>query len=149
MVVGYYSYYFFLASNLYYWVGWARRKYGDHNGTTESVWKKRGSMVTLILVILLGVGLLGCMKIYGLQSTNSTSALLSIVKGEAAQYRLENQERWELLGDENLKELEVDDFTVKPYVLYHDDITEDPDDWRNTTVKGFFHKDYLKLRVEE
>lgn len=145
----YYSYYFFLVSNLYYWIGWAMRKYRDHNGTTEPVWKKRGSMATLILVIFLGVGLLGCMKLYGLQSTNSTSALLSIVKGEAAQYRLENEERWKLLDDESLTELELDDFTVKPYVLYHDDITEDPDDWRNTTVKGFFHKDYLKLRVEE
>lgn len=160
----YYSYYFFLVSNLYYWIGWGMRKFGDRsaffrklslsdglakNSLLEPVWMEKDSRVALISVILLGISLLGCMKIYGLQSTNSTSAMLSIVKGEAAQYRLENEERWKLLDDESLTELELDDFTVKPYVLYHDDITEDPDDWRNTTVKGFFHKDYLKLRVEE
>ena len=136
----YYSYYFFLASNLLYWLGWGMRKCRE---TNQNGW----SVLTAVLVM--GIALLGCMKIYGLQSTNSTSALLSIIKGEAAQYRLENEERWNLLSDESLTELEVSDFTVKPYVLYHDDIVEDPDDWRNATVKGFFHKEYLKLRVEE
>ena len=157
----YYSYYFFLTTNLCYWMGWGIEKYGkkeqysqDDNGQGESrkdaVWKNGNqSILPLGAVLVLGILLLGCMKVYGLQSTNSTSALLSIVKGEAKQYRLENEERWKLLSDENLTELELNDFTVKPYVLYHDDITDDPDDWRNTTVKGFFHKDYLKLRVED
>ena len=36
-------------------------------------------------------------------------------------------------------------YFVKPYVLYHDDITEDETDWRNSTVAGFFGKDSVKL----
>lgn len=82
---------------------------------------------------------------YGLQSTSSSSALLSLVKGEAAVYLAENEARWALYTDDSVRDVEVGDFSVKPYVLYHDDIAEDQTDWRNYTVAGFFGKDSVRL----
>ena len=89
--------------------------------------------------------LLISLKIYGLQSTSSSSALLSLVKGEATEYLKENESRWDIYTDDSVQNAEVEDFFVKPYVLYHDDITEDETDWRNSTVAGFFGKDSVKL----
>ena len=104
-------------------------------------------MLPVVLCFL--VSLVICLKIYGLQSTNSSSALLSLVKGEAAQYLRENEARWEIYENDAVKNVEVEDFSVKPYVLYHDDIVEDETDWRNSAVAGFFGKDSVRLVGQE
>lgn len=87
-----------------------------------------------------------CLKINGLQSTNSSSALLSLVKGEASIYLEENKIRWALYEDDVISDVEVGDFSVIPRVLYFDDITEDPADWRNGAVASFFGKNSVRLR---
>lgn len=136
----YFSYYFFLAGNLLYWTGWAAHKY----------WKAgliaKKEIMALPVVLCFFVMLLVSLKIYGLQSTSSSSALLSLAKGEAAEYLKENEGRWEIYTDDSVKNAEVEEFSIKPYVLYHDDITEDETDWRNSTVAGFFGKDSIRLR---
>lgn len=136
----YFSYYFLLAGNLLYWIGWAVHKYERLRLTAQ----KEVSVLPILLCyfILLFV----CLKIYGLQSASSSSALLSLVKGEAAQYLKENELRWEIYTDDAVKDVEVDDFSVKPYVLYHDDIVEDKTDWRNNSVAAFFGKDSVGLK---
>lgn len=140
----YFSYYFLLAGNLLYWTGWASHKYEKFCELAQK--EVKVLPVVLCFLILLVV----CLKIYGLQSTNSSSALLSLAKGEAAQYLRENEARWEIYEDDTVKNVEVEDFSVKPYVLYHDDIAEDETDWRNYTVARFFGKDSVRLiRREE
>ncbi|MEY8521397.1 DUF6056 family protein [Lachnospiraceae bacterium 38-10] len=140
----YFSYYFLLAGNLLYWTGWASHKYEKFCSFTQ----KEIKVLPVVLCFL--VSLVICLKIYGLQSTNSSSALLSLAKGEAALYLGENEARWEIYEDDAVKNAEVEDFSVKPYVLYHDDITEDETDWRNSAVANFFGKDSVRLvRREE
>ncbi len=139
----YFSYYFLLAGNLLYWTGWASHKYEKLRVLSQ----KEIKVLPVVLCFL--VLLVICLKIYGLQSTNSSSALLSLVKGEAAQYLRENEVRWEIYEDDAVKNAEVEDFSVKPYVLYHDDIVEDETDWRNHTVAGFFGKDSVRLIRQE
>lgn len=135
----YFSYYFLLAGNLLYWTGWAAHKFEKFRLTVEK--EVRVLPVLFSFFILLAV----CLKIYGLQSTSSSSALLSLVKGEAAEYLRENEIRWEIYTDEAVKDVVVEDFSVKPYVLYHDDIVEDETDWRNYAVADFFGKDSVRL----
>ena len=139
----YFSYYFLLAGNLLYWTGWASHKYEKFCSFTQ----KEIKVLPVVLCFL--VSLVICLKIYGLQSTNSSSALLSLVKGEAAQYLRENEARWEIYENDAVKNVEVEDFSVKPYVLYHDDIVEDETDWRNSAVAGFFGKDSVRLVGQE
>ena len=135
----YFSYYFFLTGNLLYWAGWAVRRF---ERLRPVVRKEVGVLPVLLCFLAL---LLISLKIYGLQSTSSSSALLSLVKGEATEYLKENESRWDIYTDDSVQNAEVEDFFVKPYVLYHDDITEDETDWRNSTVAGFFGKNSVKL----
>ncbi len=135
----YFSYYFLLAGNLLYWTGWAVHRYEKFRLLAQ---KEIKALPILICFLVL---LAGCLKMYGLQSTSSSSALLSLVKGEAAVYLAENEARWALYTDDSVRDVEVGDFSVKPYVLYHDDIAEDQTDWRNYTVAGFFGKDSVRL----
>lgn len=136
----YFSYYFFLTGNLLYWTGWAVHKDKKLRLIAQ---KEIGALPVLLCFFIL---LLVCLKVYGLQSTSSSSALLSLVKGEAAEYLEENKIRWEIYTDDSIKDAEVEDFSVKPYVLYHDDIVEDETDWRNYTVGSFFGKDSIRLK---
>lgn len=135
----YFSYYFFMTGNLLYWAGWAGHRF---ERLRPVVRKEVGVLPVLLCFLAL---LLISLKIYGLQSTSSSSALLSLVKGEATEYLKENESRWDIYTDDSVQNAEVEDFFVKPYVLYHDDITEDETDWRNSTVAGFFGKDSVKL----
>lgn len=136
----YFSYYFLLTGNLIYWTGWAAHKYEKFRLAAMKEVK--------VLPVLLGyfVLMVVCLKINGLQSTNSSSALLSLVKGEASIYLEENKIRWALYEDDVISDVEVGDFSVIPRVLYFDDITEDPADWRNGAVASFFGKNSVRLR---
>lgn len=136
----YFSYYFFLAGNLLYWTGWAVHRFEKPGAAAQ---KEAGALPVLLCFFLL---LFICLKVYGLQSTSSSSALLSLAKGEAAEYLKENELRWEIYTDDTIKDVAVEDFSVKPYVLYHDDIAEDGADWRNYTVASFFGKDSVRLQ---
>ena len=136
----YFSYYFLLAGNLLYWTGWVSHKYEK----SQLILQKE-MMILPILICFLGLFLL-CLKIYGLQSTSSSSALLSLAKGEATIYLEENRQRWEIYENNSVMDVEVMDFDIKPYVLYHDDIVEDETDWRNHAVANFFGKDSVKLK---
>lgn len=143
----YFSYYFLLIGNLLYWTGWAAHKYKrfwDFLTGENRLGKMRNHAEIVVICFLLL--LVVCLKIYGLQSTSSSSAFLSLVKGEAAQYKAENEYRWEIYTDSSVMDAEVEDFSVKPYVLYHDDIATDASDWRNVTVAGFFGKNSVRLK---
>lgn len=70
---------------------------------------------------------------------------MSLRTGQAQQYYSENQERLAVLENESLDEVYLNDFTYKPYVLYFDDIQEDPTDWRNRDTAAYFGKKALYL----
>ena len=139
--VEYYCYYIFLIGNILYWIGWITHK------KTRDIETK--SVSSLVAVCIACIAFLICFKIYGLQSVSSTSALLSIAKGEARQYQIENEQRWTLYEDENIKNVEVEGFSARPHVLYYDDIQVDKTDWRNTTVAGFFRKETVGIVGQE
>lgn len=136
----YFSYYFLLAGNLLYWTGWAAYRYEK----CKLFFRKERKALPVLLCFF--VFLTACLKIYGLQSTSSSSALLSLLKGEASQYLAENELRWAIYTDDSIKDAEVEDFSVKPYVLYYDDIVEDETDWRNYTVASFFGKNSIRIK---
>lgn len=136
----YFSYYFLLAGNLLYWMGWAAKRF---EGVRRYFWRKPKTLAILLGFFVLWTGWL---KIAGLQSTCSSSAFLSLVKGEASTYLKEHEVRWAFYEDDAISDVVVEKLSVKPRVLYFTDITEDTTDERNRAVAGFFSKNSVRSK---
>ena len=76
---------------------------------------------------------------------SSYAAYVSLRAGEAQKYHQEYLDRVEILSGEE-KEVELIPYSVKPYLLYFDDITTNADDWRNNAVAQWYLKDQVYLR---
>lgn len=76
----------------------------------------------------------------------SLSALQSLVDGSASQYALEAKERKEIYQNQSINHADVLAYTVKPYVLYYDDIKTDKNDWRNISVARYYNKGSVAIR---
>ena len=80
------------------------------------------------------------------QMPASVSAVYSLANGEAAQYDDEAWERYFLYTDPLKEEVVVSEFSVKPEILFHSDITENPKNWKNRCVKKFFGKKSVRVK---
>lgn len=135
-----------LTGNVLYWAGWILHKSKNVRELVQrNDFEHRAAVPMLAAVLVL---LLISVKLMGVQSVNPASAALSLLHGEAQQYRAENEERWVVYQDAKTENVVVPAFSVRPYVLYHDDITADPTDWRNTCTAGFFGKKSVSLEAE-
>lgn len=75
----------------------------------------------------------------------SVSAAKSVVSGEAGEWKREEKMRLELLLDDSVREAELEEFTVKPKLLFYEDIEPDPDNWKNIRMSGYFRKESVRL----
>jgi hypothetical protein len=75
----------------------------------------------------------------------SVEAIRELASGQAKQYYQEAMIRKEIYQDESILDAEVEPYSVKPYLLYFDDITDDPENWKNKGVIEFYRKDSVKL----
>jgi len=135
----YFSYLLLLALNLVYWLGWLCRR-GKTAAAEDGVKAVGLGIAALLLALCCGVSMLGGT---GFSSVGAVSTLAS---GEAGAYRDSALRRFELLKDESLEDVQLEDFPVKPYLLYFDDITRDPDDWRNEDISTFYGKNSVVLK---
>lgn len=75
----------------------------------------------------------------------SVSALISLADGEAKEWKQEEEQRLEILLDDSVMDVELKDFTVKPALLYYEDIEEDPENWKNVRMRDYFRKNSIRL----
>ncbi|MCR5101136.1 MAG: DUF6056 family protein [Butyrivibrio sp.] len=75
-----------------------------------------------------------------------TSALVDILNGNAATYARENAKRLEILKDDSIKDVNLDEFTVQPQLLFFSDVTTDTSDWVNKAVAEYYNKDSVVLK---
>lgn len=75
----------------------------------------------------------------------SFRAVEELVSGQAKQYFEEGMERKKIYENINILEAEVEPYSIKPELLYFDDITDDPDNWKNKGLAEFYGKDSVKL----
>ncbi len=75
----------------------------------------------------------------------SVSACFYLLNGEAKQYDKEAWERYFIYSDHFKEDIVVKEFSVKPEIIFHSDITEDPKNWKNSCVKRYFGKKSVKL----
>lgn len=135
----YFSYWLLMIGNLTYWLGWVQKKIDG--AAIEKTFKKY-----IIPFWVLGV-VTFCLSLpyYGYQQTSSFGAYYSLKNGDAAQYAREQKERSVSLADETVKEVGLKEFTVKPYVLFFDDIEEDPGNWKNYDTARYYEKEKVWL----
>lgn len=75
----------------------------------------------------------------------SVCAVKSIVNGEAKEWKQEEEKRLAVLLDDSIREAELQEFTVKPTLLFYEDIESEPDNWKNIRMSGYFRKDSVRL----
>ena len=68
--------------------------------------------------------------------------------GHAQAFWNENMERLVILEDENIKDAVLKPHSVKPFYLYVSDITEDPSNWENLGMSGYYGKNSVKISDE-
>lgn len=77
--------------------------------------------------------------------STSLSALGSLTDGSAQQYADQSLKREYVYENSTESQVVVSSYTVKPYVLYYDDIKTDSNDWRNRGVAKYYNKETVSV----
>ena len=134
----YFAYLLLLTINLFYWSGWLAQHRGRvPDGSGASLLAASSAAFTLALCCVAAM--------FAGQSFTSVSALSSLRTGEAAEYYACAEVRFEILHDDSVSDAVLLEYPCQPYVLYYDDITQTPADWRNTAAAAFYGKDSVRL----
>lgn len=99
-------------------------------------------VVTSIVFLVFG-GMITCVPTPDYYTT--TSALYSLLSGEASGYGVEVNQRIEMLSDGDVKECKVKSFANRPYLLYFSDVTADSENWENVATSRYYEKDSIEL----
>lgn len=135
----FFAYVILLIINLAYWLGWLVRRFDAVRAHCRAI-----TLTGLIVLgIIFGAGCLGGLLTGA--SFSAVSALSSIRSGEAAAYRAECEARLVLLNDSTVSDVCLPPLSARPYVLFFDDITPDPTDWRNESLAKYYGKDSVTL----
>lgn len=140
----YYNFIGLLFLNVLYWIGWLEhdfRKYNEFSLTTFLLRKIKSNagMLAILFSIIFGFHIFAN-DVY--KQATSIRAATSILSGESWQYKYEMQERYQLLNDDS-NEVILKPLTVKPELIFFDDITTNNDDWRNIAMRRWFQKDVI------
>lgn len=134
----YFSFVLLLFVDGFYLCGWyvARQiKQGNQIARVQFSMTWCLSVVVLLLGVFIGCG----------EKMSSYQALISIRSGEAAQYSMEADARYEILSNSKGGDVELQSFSVYPYLLFFDDITEDVSDWKNEYMSDYFGLSSVRL----
>lgn len=117
-----------------YTAGWVNNRFGK-GGKTEKI-KKVVCGGVLILALFLVLVEKGTLK-------NSTSYQCYdyIASGRADDYKMQMEERLDLLRNPELKNVRLPAMNSDQGPLMHMEVMEDPDEWTNKVVKEFFGKE--------
>ena len=144
-------YYAFVTVNIFYWIGWMVRKmetsdkefFKDLKIVTTIAYKYAGIYqwicFGMILLVFIGTG--------DKNTFSAMSATRSLLKGEAQAYYAEAQKRLSDYCDEEIKVVYVEPFSIKPHVLFFNDVHEEgsSDYWINENIAAYYGKEKIVL----
>lgn len=107
-------------------------------GLYDGISQKYTAAFTLVMLIWLCAG---NSQSYG----SSLEAAKELLNGSAAQYHAEIQKRYELYEDPEVEVVVVEPLSVKPEAIFFDDITDDPENWKNISTAKYFDKKSVRL----
>ena len=128
-------------------VNWIRK----HNHQTIlpdlATWFSAKKIIFLVSALMI-LGVLSGMRSYYFNKFDcftSVSAAYSLLTGEAQEYdRVADGRMQLLLSDE--KNVVLQPFTTRPFLLFFNDITEDPENLGNIAMAEYFGKETIKLQ---
>lgn len=139
----YFSYFYFMAINIYYWIGWFRFQCVKHHilnpNNTNVVYRKFATVLLCFFIILVGL-----ISASNWNQYTSVKSYHSLEKGEAKQYKQEAIKRFQLLEGKH-QNVVLPQFTVYPELLFYADISSDPNHWINIPLAQIYHKKSVKL----
>lgn len=145
-----------LAGNLFYCMGWMFRKWegarhgdaaeGKENG--ESCLERKETLQYLAGLLLFGVMIGAMYAKVNPDYFTSTSAIRSLVSGEAAAYGEESKERERLVREAVTDEIVLPRLRTHPYLLFWSDIEEDYGDWKNKSMAKYYQKEAVSGQNE-
>ncbi len=152
--VYYFTYILLLVFNLFYLLGWLNNKLAGAKSADGKSWDLALVKVlrhNSILGLIAGISMFVCLCVAqgSYKTYTSYSAAQSLITGEATTYSTQLEARLTLYEDEALREVAVEPLRSKPYVLYYEDITDDPNYWSNQGVASFYGKDKVYLLPSE
>ena len=126
----YYSFEILFFVNITYILGWIQGMLqNEYLEKLASVnYKYVMSVIVLAVAILISAG----------RASWGYHALVEICNGEAQQYLQEFVEREEIIMNSKEKNLIVPSLSVYPEVIFFDDITDDPMDWKNIVASNYY-----------
>ncbi len=105
------------------------------------VFFKEKWLTMFLMIFILWIVLFG--KNY--ETSTTMKAISQLNNGILKQYSKELDERVKLYENKALKGVTVKALTVKPNLIYFDDVTENPEDWRNESIRQYYKKDFVVL----
>lgn len=155
-----FSFYIWLVFVYIYAVGYLEKRYKISKNSfiaSISVWVQgRKIMIVLNVTLLLLFAMVGQIRVINGENRSpsfsnlpvTVSAVYSILKGDAKQFDLEYKERLIILENDDIKKAKLKEYSVKPELLFHSDITEDKKHWRNLHVARYYQKMQVVLMEE-
>lgn len=140
--VVYFSFVLLLFINGFYLCGWYAA-WQFRRGAGVPVMEISRSWCLTTMVLLVGL-LLACGE-----NMSSYQAFVEIRSGEAKQYSIEADSRYDILKNSKGEDVVLQPFTAQPYLVFFDDITENPSDWRNQYMKSYFELNSVILKTAE
>lgn len=131
----FYSAFFWMAVNLFYFLGWLQRRLWAENGAVP-----QGRYTIGFVAVTAALLAVSCFAMRDMLNFSSVQALNAVRTGQAQQYHAEFEARVEILEDTTQPDAVLQPYSVRPRVLYFDDATSDAADWRNGAIAYYYGK---------
>ena len=141
-----YTAYIWIFLNVIYWIGWILRRLHEEKPEIGADYLKLKKSHLLAAEGSLLVLFCFAAYYYGGSTITSVSAVQSIRSGQAKAYHEEYLERLEILQDPEIRDAVLEPYTDPPYLIYLDDIKEDPTHYSNGALADFYGKASVRLR---
>ena len=132
------SYLLLLALNMFYWLGWLRQRscMRQHEKGLRLL-PALGALVLCPVLLAVSAVLRGGITL--------ASAYTALSSGQAAVYYQEAQERLVILKDPSIRVAKLKPYSDPPYLLFFDDLNDDPNAWQNRDMANYYEKDQVIL----
>mgnify|MGYP000390997655 FL=1 len=131
----FYSAFFWMAVNLFYFLGWLQRRLWAENGAVP-----QGRYTIGFVAVTAALLAVSCFAMRDMLNFTSIQALNALRTGQAQQYHAEFEARVEILEDTTQPDAVLQPYSVRPRVLYFGDATSDAADWRNGAIAYYYGK---------
>lgn len=145
----YYSYLLWIVGNVFYWLGWLRRRNFKRLQRLQEVGERFSSLL-LPYCALIGFVLVILIYKTDLRNLTSYKAYRNWRQGFAQQYAAEWDARLEVLHDENVTQVEFAPLTVRPEMLLYTDLQEESGYyWVNRDCARYYGKEYVHIVLSD